>query len=159
MSIGLLKGIDTQLDALDKKLPQTTVERQADNLPQSGAGALFTVVGGKVRVLHIVGEVTTEIQTQPNATKLVANPAVGADADLCATVEITGDVVGTMYNITGTVANAMIATTSGRFAAQVEEIVVAVGTIDLNCAASSTGQAEWVLQYIPLNVGATVVAA
>lgn len=158
MPIGNLKGLDTQIDALDKKLPQT-VERLPANLPQSGAGALFTVAGGKVRVLHIVGEVTTVIQTQPNATKLVANPTVGADADLCATVEITGDVVGTMYNITGTIANAMIATTSGRFKAQADEIVVAIGTIDLNCAASNTGQAKWTLQYIPLNDGATVVAA
>lgn len=157
MPIGNLKGLDTQIDALDKKLPQT-VERLTANLPQSTAGALFTVAGGKVRVLSIVGEVTTVIQTQANATKLVANPTVGADVDLCATVEITADAVGTMYNITGTLANAMVATTSGAFAAQAGEVIVAAGTIDLNCAASNTGQIQWTLQYIPLDDGATIVA-
>lgn len=156
MSIGLLKGIDTQLDAVDKKLPQT-VERQADNLPQSTQESLFTVTG-KIRLLHIVGEVTTVIQTQANNTNLVANPTVGADVDLCAVLSITADAVGTMYKITGTLADALVATTSGAFAAQVGEVIVAAGTIDLACAASNTGQVKWTLQYIPLDDGATIVA-
>lgn len=158
MGIGNLKGLDTQIDALDKKLPQT-VERLTGNLPQSAAGALFTVVGGKVRLLHIVGEVTTVIETQANDTKLVCNPTVGADVDLCAVLDITADAVGTMYHVTGILANAMVATTSGAFAAQAGEVIVAPGTIDLDCAASNTGQAKWTLQYIPLDDGATVVAA
>jgi len=133
----------------------TIVEKTAATLPQTTQGALFTVVG-RVIVTSIVGEVTTVIQTQNNATKLVANPTVGADVDLCATVEITADAVGTLYNITGTLANAMVATTSGAVPVQAAGVVVADGTIDLDCAASNTGAIKWTLHFIPLDRGSHV---
>jgi len=133
----------------------TIVERSATTLPQSTASALFTVVG-RVIVTSIIGEVTTVIQTQANATKLVANPTVGADVDLCATVEITADAVGTLYNITGTLANAMVATTSGAVIAQANDVLVAAGSIDLDCAASNTGEVKWTIHYIPVDKGSTI---
>lgn len=108
---------------------------------------------------HIAGEVTTVLQAGANNLKLVSNPTVGADVDLCAQVDTDADAVGTIYTITGTLADAMIATTSGAVKAQVTPIVVAAGSIDLYASASKTGQTKWVLQYSPLDVGAYVVAA
>lgn len=135
-----------------------TVQRAAANLPQTTQTAYFTV-SGKVLITGIYGEVTTVIQTQANNTKLVANPTVGADVDLCAVNNITADAVGTIYNITGTLANAMVATTSGAMIAQASPVVVAAGTIDLSCAASNTGATKWTIQYVPVDQGATIVAA
>lgn len=135
-----------------------TVQRAAANLPQTTQTAYFTV-SGKVLITGIYGEVTTVIQTQANNTKLVANPTVGADVDLCAVNNITADAVGTIYNITGTLANAMVATTSGAMIAQASPIVVAAGTIDLSCVASNTGATKWTIQYVPVDQGATIVAA
>jgi hypothetical protein len=63
-----------------------------------------------------------------------------------------------LYTITGTLANAMIATTSGAVAAQVLPILVTAGTIDLKASANDTGQTKWVLHYIPIDPGATVSA-
>tara|TARA_Y100000034_G_C6905929_1_gene420363 strand:- start:371 stop:814 length:444 start_codon:yes stop_codon:yes gene_type:complete len=134
------------------------VMRDTAALPQTAQAALFTVTG-RVIVTQIVGEVTTVIETKANATKLVANPTVGADVDLCATDDITADAVGTLYSITGTLANAMVATTSGAFVAQAAPTVVADGTIDLNCAASNTGSVKWTVHYIPLDNGSSVVVA
>lgn len=134
----------------------TIVEKSAATLPQTGASALFTVVG-RVIVTSIVGEVTTVIETQANNTKLVANPTVGADVDLCAVNSITADAVGTLYTITGTLANAMIATTSGAVPVQAAGIIVTAGTIDLDCAASNTGETKWTIHYIPLDKGSYVI--
>jgi len=143
-------------------LPQESqvkiVERAASTLPQTAQTAYFTVTG-RVLVTQIVGEVTTEMEAQNNAAKLIANPTVGADVDMCAAVETTGDVVGTIYNITGTLANAMVATTSGAVIAQANSIMVAAGTIDLDCAASNTGGTKWTVHYIPLDAGSTIAAA
>lgn len=145
-------------DTLNPGLKVYRVERATAALPQTAQSALFTVTG-RVLVTQIVGEVTTVIQTQANATKIVANPTVGADVDLCATDDITADAVGTLYNITGTLADAMVATTSGAFVAQAAPVAVAAGTIDLSCAASNTGSVKWTIHYIPLDTGSNIVTA
>ncbi len=145
-----------RLEALQQAVPKI-VGRATDTLPQGTQEAIFTV-SGRVLLTQIAGEVTTQIQAQANDIKLIANPTVGADVDLCAAVESNGDVVGTLYNITGTLANAMVATTSGAVIAQVAAILVTAGTIDFDCAASSTGNVKWTLHYIPLDAGSTVVA-
>jgi hypothetical protein len=83
-----------------------TVQRATATTPQGTAAAIFTV-SGRVFIDQIVGEVTTEIGAGANNMKLVANPTVKTDVDLCAVVDIDGDTVGTLYHITGTLANAM----------------------------------------------------
>lgn len=156
-----LTTIDALIDAIKAKtdllgLQPQRIEKTAANLPQTTQSAYFTVTGGKVLITQIVGEVTTEIQAQANNIKLIANPTVGADVDLCAIVDINADAVGTIYNITGTLSDAMIATTSGAVQAQLAAIIVAAGSIDLYCSASNTGATKWTLHYIPLDSGATV---
>ena len=131
-------------------------EYAAANLPQTTLGTLFTVTG-KVLVSDIVGEViTTAIQAQANSIKLVNTTTVGADTDMCAALEINGDAIGTFYTITGTPADAMIATTSGVAVSQATPMIVSAGTIQLNTTASSTGKVKWTLYYIPLETGSKV---
>ena len=127
-------------------------------LPATTAGALFTVTG-RVKILAIIGVVTTVIQTQANDTKLIANPTVGADVDLCAANDISADAVGTVYSITGTLANAMVATTSGVGVAQAAALILEAGTIDLDCAATNTGAVKWKVIYEPVDPGASIIAA
>lgn len=137
--------------------PQT-VQKTAAITPQGTAGALFTVTG-RVIIDQIVGEVTVEIGAGANNTKLVSNPTVGADVDLCAVVDIDADAVGTLLHITGTVSNSMIATTSGAFEIQPGGLMVAAGTIDLNCTGSTAGQIKWTVIYRALDADSTVVSA
>ena len=143
-------------------LTPRTVQRAAANLPQTTQTAYFTVVG-RVRVLSLVGEVTTEMHADANNVDLWANPTVGADVALCAVLDIASDAVGTIYTITGTFATAMVATTSGAVApaSQIPEpgILVAAGTIDLKTDASKTGATKWTIQYVPEDAGSYIVAA
>lgn len=134
------------------------VARATANLPQTGAGALFTISGGRVLMMGIVGEVTTVIETQGNATKLTANPTTGPSADICGTLNITGDTVGTLYGVTGTFGDALVgAGAAGVFCST--PVVLDIGDLDLDCAASNSGQVSWVIYYIVLEDGATVVSA
>ncbi len=132
--------------------------RAAATLPATTATPYFTVTG-RVKIVQILGEVTTVVQTQANNTKLIANPTVGADVDLCAVKDITAAAVGTQLSITGTLATAMVQTASGAFVYQASPVVVAAGTIDLSCAATNTGATKWLVDYQPIDPGAIVVAA
>lgn len=135
------------------------VDRATATLPQTTQSALFTVAGGRVVITGIVGEVTTVIQNQANNTKIVSNPTTGTDVDLCAVLSTANKEVGTLFGITGTFATAMVGANAGAGVMCSIPVVVPPGTIDLSCAASNTGSVKWSIYYLPLDDGATVVAA
>ena len=134
------------------------VERAAANLPQSTSADLFDVVGGRVKA-YIVGEVTTVIETKENLTNLEFEPVDGARNDLCDQLDITADVVGTQYVMTGTAADAMVDTGTTCWHLKRSWMVLDAGTVELHCAASSTGKTRWLCWYVPIDAGAYVEAA
>ena len=133
------------------------VERAVAVLPATTQTPYFTV-SGRMLITQIVGEVVGECSGTATNLGLVAKPTVGADVDLCAVVAIASDTVGTLYTITGTLADAMVATVSGAVQAQLAPILVAAGTIDLETSATNTGTTKWILHYIPLDSGAIVTS-
>lgn len=135
------------------------VDRATATLPQTAAAAIFTIAGGRVLLTHIVGEVTTAIQNQANNTKLTANPTTGTSVDMCAVLSIANDEVGCLYSITGVPADAMIGTNAGLVPDMAKSLILPIGTIDLDCAASNTGSVKWTAFYVPLDDGATITAA
>lgn len=141
---------------LDREL---VVRRATASLPQTTAAAIFTVVGGAVEITQITGIVTTAIQNQLNNTKLIANPSAGTSVDMCAVLDIANDEAGTIYSITGTLANALAGTAAGAVAGQATPVIVQTGTIDLSCSASNTGAIRWIVKYRPLDEGAYVITA
>lgn len=135
-----------------------TTLRASATLPATTSTAYFTVTG-KIRLVDIIGEVTTVVQAQANAIKLIATPTVGAAVDLCATVESNAAAVGSIFTITGTLASAMVKTVSGAGVAQAAPLVIAAGTINLSTAATNTGATKWLVRYVPIDPGAAVFAA
>ncbi len=135
------------------------VDRATAALPQTAQSALFTVSGGRIAVLGIIGEVTTVIQTQANNTKIVSNPTAGTDVDLCAVLNISAKEVGTLFGITGTFGDAMVGANAGATVLPDRPVVVPIGTIDLSCAANNTGAVKWRLLWMPVDDGALVAAA
>jgi hypothetical protein len=132
--------------------------RETGTLPATTAAPIFTVTG-MVRLLDIVGEVTTAIQNQANNTKLTANPTVGAGVDLCSVASTANDAIGTTYTITGTLATALQKNANGVLVAQAAPVLVPAGSIDLSCAATNTGSVKWMVRYQPVYPGARVFAA
>lgn len=149
----------SQLEALTPFMAGRRVDRSTAALPQTTQSALFTVAGGRVLMLGIVGEVTTIIQNQANNTKLVANPTTGTDVDICAVLSIANDEVGCLYGITGLFTDAMVGANAGASVWPRNPVILPVGTLDLSCAASNTGAVKWSLFYVPLDDGAIVTAA
>jgi hypothetical protein len=146
--------------AFRKALFGLKIDRATATLPATATGALFNVTGGRVLVTNIVGRVTTSIQAQANAIKLVATPSgSGAVNDLSGTVESNGLAAGGLLSITGLAGDAMVKSTGGGVSALRNPVIVAAGAIGLNTAATNTGSVEWSLTFVPLDAGATVTAA
>lgn len=135
------------------------VERDTAALPQTTDAPIFTVVGGRVMITQIIGEVTTVVQTQANNTKLIANPTVGSDVDICAVLDITAQEVGGLLGISGLNTDALKGLGAGALPAQERGVIVPEGTVDLSCAASNTGAVKWTLFYVPIDIGASVESA
>lgn len=136
----------------------TRVQSGPKTVPQNGLGALFTVSGGKVAILGIVGEVTTVIGGTTPSAKLVANPTVGTDTDIVTAVAITSDPVGNLYGV-ATVGGALAVLESAAPLNQTP-FVVKPGTLDLHVsAADATGAIAWTVFYLPVDDGASVAAA
>ena len=136
------------------------VFRPAETLPPSGTPRpMFTILGGRIVLTLILGEVTTIIQTQANATKLTFDPdAAGATQDLCATLDITADAVGSIYRITGIPTVAMLDRLNfGEGMLIASPLILKPGKIILNCAATNTGATKWDLWYWPYDPGASVI--
>ena len=136
------------------------VDKATATLPQTAAGDLFRVAGGRVLVKMIVGEVTTIIQAIANATKLTFDPVdAGATQDLCATLDITGDAVGVMYHISGTPADALRDNLNfARGTLIAAPLILKPGDIMLDCAGSATGNVKWSIWYIPVEEGGNIAA-
>lgn len=139
--------------------PYKTTPRGTALLPQTAQTPYFTVVNGLVRIFDIVGYVTVAIQDIDVNARLIANPAVGADVDLCINTNIRNDAIGTMLSLTGVLGDPITETVSGAFVAQASPTIVAPGTIDFYCSANATGQTRWTVRWCPIDSGAYIISA
>jgi hypothetical protein len=132
---------------------------------------LFTV-SGLVLVTSIVGKVTTAM-TVANTVKLVANPTTGTSSDLVAATDlgttdtpagnllsISGAPTGSIVQGIGAVGKYPISKVSTDYLGAVDGIYIAAGVIQqVTTGTSPDGALTWYLSYVPIESGATVVAA
>lgn len=122
---------------------------------------LFTVAGGRVAITSIYGDVTTAI-TVANSYKLQHNPTAGNTLDLVTATDIgtTDSPVGTVLSFTGSAGNILGVGAAGSDNAQSLNgpLILQAGQIE-SVSAGTDGVINWVLTYVPLDVGATLVAA
>lgn len=120
--------------------------------------SLFTVTGGVVALTSIYGEVTTAI-TVANSYKLQANPTTGATKDLVAATDIgtTDTPAGSLLSFDG-VAASSIQQGPGAVPMLMRPIAVSTGVIE-SVSAGTDGVILWVVTWVPLTTGASLVAA
>ena len=145
--------------ALRREILGAKVDKATAALPQGSVDPLFNIVNGRVILTSLVGEVTTAIQGQATAIKIQANPTTGTTVDIAADLAASGDEVGTLYGITGAFADALIGTNAGATVIISSPVVLQVGTIDLECGESSTGNIKWTATYMPLDVDGEMTVA
>jgi len=121
--------------------------------------SLFTVAGGRVLITSIVGEVTTAI-TVAGTSKLQHNPTVGTTKDLCAATDLgtTDTPLGNLVGFQGLTGDSIL-TGPGAVPTLKQPIVLTAGVIEQVNATGADGGITWILTYVPLDDGASVVAA
>ena len=133
----------------------------------STADPIFTVAGGPVQIISIVGRVTTVSASQANDLKLqaaVTDPA--GDTDMSTAVETNADAVGTIYHFVGPTAILTPVTAGaaildyGSVTVTPSQWIMSPGDIEaIGAQATHTGNVEWSCAYFPLSPSATLVAA
>jgi hypothetical protein len=122
----------------------------------NATASLFTIAGGLVAVTLIAGRVTTAI-TVANTYKLQHNPTAGTTKDLCASADIgsTDTVLGEVFVLTGLASDAIALGSKG-----VKAPFTILETGDIEAVSSGTdGVIKWYVAWVPIDDGATLVAA
>ena len=139
------------------------VSRTEAVLPQGTTGNIFTVSGGRIIVISLLGEVTTVMAGVSTTLKVGFTPTTGAYDDWCAaSADLTGAAVGTHVTLPTAKATALVTDLTkgnGVIGRQVSWIAP-IGNITLTTVGSNTtGKLKWDLIYVPLDVASAVVAA
>lgn len=143
----LIQGSQIRAVQLGVRVQKATGTLTAATVP------LFTIAGGLVMVTSLVGRVTTAI-TVANSYKLQHNPTAGTTVDLCTAADL-----GTTDTAVGEILVAKKGTAIAVGAAdQAVNVVMDTGQIE-HVSAGSDGAILWVLTYVPIDDGASIVAA
>ena len=145
------------------------VDRAAAADPQNVWLTIFTIAGGAVLVNALIG-LRTVIQAGGASTMQFRHSI--ATTVLNVATAITGNAVGTLYTITGNPLDDLVIGAAGApiqsgmfgsqtiVSVQMSGLLMFTGNIQvIMTAAAGTGSTSYILSYIPLSAGATVVAA
>lgn len=134
----------------------TRVFRAGAVLPATGNQTIFTVTGRCI-ITSLIGEVTTVMSATATNLKVTAVGTASAVAtDVTADTAVASLAVGNLYSISGLAATAAAV---GSSVQQNNEIIVPTGIIRITTSATNTGAMSWTILYVPLDDGASIVAA
>jgi|SRR5579859_1085104 len=153
----LLQNKDVRLLAMGAK-----VSRAAAGLPASTTGNIFTVSGGRILMLALVGQVTTAIQNQACSLSINAVATAGSTVALCTAGSIINAAVGVHFSLPSSAGSALVtdlATGSGVQDVMTSPWLIDIGVLNQQTTATNTGQVKWDMLYVPFDDGAQVVAA
>lgn len=149
----------------DTCLSQPLCCEKSDGAVLTGTDALFTITGGPIKVLEIVGIVTTIIGGASSGKLTITTTTPAATVDMSAgAVAIDDDAAGTSYRHINTTA-VLTPVTAGfvmcgnAFATEDTAFLCPIGSIGFNCTAAQTGVIKWYLRYVPLSPSSRVAAA
>lgn len=125
--------------------------------------ALFTITGGKCAITSVMMEVKDgDLGAVANNVKLVANPTTGTSTDMCAVTDTTGDEEGSLYTISGTLADVLAGGVGGASTSMATPIIVNTGSIDLSSSGdngvTNGATVQVVIFYEPVDDGANITA-
>lgn len=155
------------LEALGE-IKELTAVATAKDLTAHGATTIFTVAGGPVEILSLVGTFTTACSATAQNYTLLANPTNGADTPLCTAVDINAAAQYSWSYITGAVGSAMVIAVPGTALPlgidKDTPVVVPVGVIQMsvdddNGLSLSTGDITWYIRVRPLSTGVTITGS
>lgn len=138
------------------------VSRATAALPATTSQNIFTISGGRILLVSLVGEVTTIIQAQATTVKVTSTPTTGSAIDMSSTgADVNALEVGGRISLANppAAATALVKTNAGYTNLSAVNTVVPIGSLSYTTGATSTGSIKWDMLYIPLDSNAAVVAA
>lgn len=158
-------SIPTELQRRLARHATRVLVRPAENIPQGGKKSLF-IVTGRIVMVALFAEVTTVIGAGANAFHFDWNPDTGVDEPLSVApgLDIDAAAVGSVLHMRGGVGGPLVNTNQAGvykqgFTVGTQAILTGPGIIDATCAASSTGQMKYYLEYRPFDADGGVVLA
>lgn len=156
-----------QIDSLNNA--SVTVVQAGQNLPDGSylatkstfsLATLTTItlfkVNGRIDLLDVLGEVVTTLGAATSGVAFQVIPTVGSTTALCATTDVKNLAIGAQMTITGTPANALIATTQGAITKQAAAMRVKAGYVYFTTTQTTTGNVRARVHYKPIDPGAFV---
>lgn len=137
------------------------VDRVAATLPATTTTTYFTIAGGRVLLQALLGEVTTVVQTQACNLSWTSAPTVGTAVPICAVLNISALELGALLSVTGLFTDAMtgVAAGAGAVSGMARQVILPIGNLRLITSATNTGATKWSAFYVPIDDGASLVAA
>jgi hypothetical protein len=147
----LLHGNELRALNYGQRVSKSTGTLAATTVP------LFTVMG-RVALTSVYGVVGTAI-TVANLYKLQHNPTAGTTVDLFPATDIgtTDTAVGELFGFTGDSGGSVLSS-GGVVETLRAPLVLAAGQIE-SVSAGTDGEITWVVSWVPLDDGASLVAA
>lgn len=147
----LIQADQLRLINLGQRVSKSTGTLAATTVP------LFTIAGGRVALTSVYGVVGTAI-TVANSYKLQSNPTTGTTSDIVAATDIgtTDTPAGDLLSFTGVASDSIVR--GGTVQTLHGLVVIPVGQIE-SVSAGTDGEITWVVNWVPLDSGATLVAA
>lgn len=138
-----------------------TVARATAALPASTSGNIFTVTGGRIIIVSLVGEVTTAVQNQACTLAIGYAPTTGTGSttNLGTASSIIAAPIGTHFGFNPGSATATDLATQAGVSLPSAGVLVDVGAVQITTSATNTGSVKWDIAYIPYDNGAQVAAA
>lgn len=136
------------------------VSRDAQVYTGASNTPIFNVVGGRVAIRSIVGQITVAASGATNIS-LESNPTVAGytTSALCGVLAAAGLEVGTLLTIDGTIATAMFGVNAGAAQGQTRDLIVPTGAINFVLSGAQTISVSWVVFYAPIDTGAHIDVA
>lgn len=135
------------------------VTRTAAALPSTAIGSIFTITGGRILIKCLTGLVQT-LLSGTNSTTVGITPTLSGGASAPAILSSAGVIpVAVGSPVTSKLdGGALIVTVNGSLLPAAPYLMVP-GAITITTASTVTGTVQWDLTYVPLDIGAQVVAA
>lgn len=137
------------------------VSRATAALPATTTGNIFTVTGGRILVVSLVGEVTTAVQNQACTVAIGYAPTVGTGSTtaLGTASSVIAAPIGTHIGFNPGSATAVDLSTQAGVSVPSARFLVDAGAITITTSATNTGSVKWDLIYVPYDTNVTVAAA
>jgi hypothetical protein len=151
----------SQLDPL-RTFTELTIGKRVDRDAAviTGGGAdvpIFNILGGRVAIRQIIGEITVGASGATNMT-LQSTPTIGTAAAMCLLLSVNAQEVGTLLTITGAVGDAMYGVSAGLAQSMTRDLILPIGAIEVTSSAAETVTIKWSVFYVPIDDGAYIEA-